>query len=91
MPMPTKLYLESLDQVLRHQRWILILLAKYFYRPGQPILEYTMRKFQDFSATQILGEIILGHFKAVKNAILSMWAALNFEFLDIFVIRKCEI
>ena len=32
------------------------------YRPGQPNWEYTMWKYQDFSATQILREINFGHF-----------------------------
>ena len=42
------------------------------YRPGQPNWEYTMRKFQDFSATQILREINVGHFEAQKIAILTI-------------------
>ena len=36
------------------------------YRPGQPNWVYTMWKFQDFSATQILCEINFGHFEATK-------------------------
>ena len=41
------------------------------YRPGQPNWEYSMWKFQDFSATQILREIIFGHFEAPKTTILT--------------------
>ena len=45
---------------------------------------YTMWKFQDFSATQILRESNFGgHFEAQKTAILTIKAALNFEFLEI--------
>ena len=38
------------------------------YRPGQPNWEYTMWKFQDFSAYQILHEIDIGqcHWKPQK-------------------------
>ena len=36
------------------------------YRLGQPNWEYTMWKFQDFSAPQILHEINFGHFEARK-------------------------
>ena len=50
-----------------------------------------MWKFQDFSATQILREINYGHFEAPKTAILTIWAALNFESLNIFDIFKCVI
>ena len=39
------------------------------YRPGQPNWEYTMWKFQDFSATQILLENNFGRFEAPKTAI----------------------
>ena len=49
-----------------------------------------MGKIQDFSATQILREINFGHFEAPKTAILTIWAALNFEFVGIFDIFKCE-
>ena len=38
-----------------------------YYRPGQPNWEYSIWKFQDFSATQILREINLGHFEAPKT------------------------
>ena len=48
-------------------------------------------KFQEFSATQILREIIFGHFQAQKTAILTILAALNYEFLGIWDIFKCEI
>ena len=50
-----------------------------------------MGKFQDSSATQILREINFGHFEASKTAILTIWAALNFEFLEIFDFFKYEI
>ena len=42
------------------------------YRPGQPNWEYTIWKFQDFYATQILREINFGHFEAPKIAILTI-------------------
>ena len=47
--------------------------------------------FRDFSATQILREINFGHFEAPKTAILTIWVALNFEFLGNFDIIKFEI
>ena len=40
------------------------------YRPGQPNWEYTMRKFQDISAIQILREIDFDYFQGPKTAIL---------------------
>ena len=46
---------------------------------------------QDISATQILREINFGHFGAPKSVILTIWAALKFEFLGSFAIFKCEI
>ena len=50
--------------------------SKFFilvkYRPGLPNWEYTMWKFQDISATQILGQIKFGHFEAPKTAILTI-------------------
>ena len=60
-------------------------------RLGKPNWEYTMWKFQDFSATQILREINFCHFEAPEIAILTIWAALNFEFLETLGIFKCEI
>ena len=48
-------------------------------------------KNSGFSANQILREIIFGLFEAQKTAISTIWKALNFEFLDIFDIFKCEI
>ena len=50
-----------------------------------------MWKFQDFSATHNLREINFGHFEAPETTILTIWAVLNFEFLDIFDILKREI
>ena len=50
-----------------------------------------MWKFQDFSATPILREINFGHLEAPKTAILTIWAALNYEFLGTFDIFKGEI
>ena len=50
-----------------------------------------MRKFQDFSAIQILCEIKFDHFEGPKTAILTIWALMNFEFFDIFDIFVCEI
>ena len=61
------------------------------YRPGQSNWEYTMWKFQEFSATQIFIRNRFGYFEAPKTAILPTWATLNFEFLDICDIFKCEI
>ena len=49
-----------------------------------------MWKFLDFSAFQKLYEVNFGHFEAPKTAILTILAALNFEFLDIFDIFMCE-
>ena len=46
-----------------------------FYRPGQPQWKYSMWKFEDFSATQILRQINFGHFEATKTAIFTMCAA----------------
>ena len=43
-----------------------------FYSPGQPNWEYTMGKYHDFSATQILRENNLGHFGALKTAVLTI-------------------
>ena len=42
------------------------------YRPGQPNCEYTMLKFQDCSASQILSEVNVSHFEAPTTAILSI-------------------
>jgi len=50
-----------------------------------------MWKFQDSSATQILRGVNFGHFKALKTAVLTKYVALNFEFLGMFDIFKCEI
>ena len=50
-----------------------------------------MWKLEDFSATHILHEINFNHFEAPKSAILTIWTALNFQFLDICDIFKCEI
>ena len=61
------------------------------YRPGQPNWEFTMWKFQDFSATQILREFNFCNFKDPKSAILTISAALNFTFLRTFDIFKCVI
>ena len=47
--------------------------------------------YRIFVATQSLREINFGHFEAPKTAILTIWADLNFKFLDIFDIFKCEI
>ena len=50
-----------------------------------------MWNFQDFSATQILREINLVILKPHKTAILTICAALNFEFGGTFDIVECEI
>ena len=44
-----------------------------------------------FTATQILREINFDHIEAHKIAILTILAALNFEFLKSFDIFMCEI
>ena len=63
---------------------------KYKYRPGQPNMEYTMWKFLDFSAPQILRELNFGHFRSLKTDILTIKQNLNCRFLDIFEIFKYE-
>ena len=50
-----------------------------------------MWKSQNFSVTHILREINFGCCEAKKTAILTIRAALNFEFLATFDISKCEI
>ena len=50
-----------------------------------------MCKFQDFSPTHILREISYGHFEAPKTIILTIKAALNFEFLGTFDIFEWDI
>ena len=62
-----------------------------YYKTGQPKWEYTMCKFQDFSAVHILRKIKFGHFEPPKATILTIYAALDFEFLGTFDIFKCEI
>ena len=59
-------------------------LRQISYRTGQPNWEFSMWKFNDISATQILCEFNYGHFEAPKTAILTICAALNFEFLENF-------
>ena len=44
-----------------------------------------------FQPLRFYVESNFGHFEAPKTAILTIWAALNFEFLHIFDIFKCEI
>ena len=61
------------------------------YRPGQANWEYTMWKFQESSATQILREINFSHFEATKNGLLTILAGLNFEFWGILEIPKISI
>ena len=41
------------------------------YRPRQPNWEFSMWKFKDISATQILREINFGYFQAPKSVILT--------------------
>ena len=60
------------------------------YRPGQPNWEDTMLKFINFPVTQILRKIYVGHFEAPKTAIITIWAALNYEFLGTFDIFQYE-
>ena len=49
-----------------------------------------MWKYQDFSATQILNEINFGHIEAHKITNLTIFAALDSEYLGIFDILNCE-
>ena len=53
------------------------------YRPGRA-LGNQMGKFRDFSASQISRETNSGHLETPKTDILTIWAALNFESIDIF-------
>ena len=46
--------------------------TKITYRTGQPSWENTLRKYQDFSASQFLPEINFGHFETFKTAILTI-------------------
>ena len=71
--------------------WSWYIFFLLIYRPGQHNWEYTICKFQYFSATQILHEINFGHFEAPKSANLNNSAALNLEFLGIFDISQFEI
>ena len=52
------------------------------YRPGQPIWEFTMWKFQDLSNTQILCKMKFGHFEAPKNCHSDYLSSSDFEFLE---------
>ena len=49
-----------------------------------------MWKFPVLSASQILREIKIGHLDATKIAILTIWAALNSDFWEVFDIFKYE-
>ena len=66
--------MDSVSQArLKLQHQVCTLTAMFFiYRPGQPNWEYTMWKFTDFLATQILREINFGLFEAPKTAILTI-------------------
>ena len=61
------------------------------YRPGKPNWEFTVWRFKDFSNPQILSKPNFVHFGACKTDILTIWEVLNFKFLDIFDIFKCDI
>ena len=50
-----------------------------------------MWKIQYISGTQIVCEINFGHLEASKPTILTIWAALNFEFLGIFDIDSVKL
>ena len=52
---------------------------------------YTVWKFHDFSAAQILREINFDHFKAPKSVILTILGALSYQMLGVCHIFKCEI
>ena len=61
------------------------------FRGGGVNINYSVANFGNFPATQILREINFGHFAAPKTAVLTIWTALNFEFLGTFDISKSEI
>ena len=65
--------------------------ASKYAANGQPNWEYTIWKFHDFYATQILQRNQFWSLWSAKNAILTIWAALNFEFMGIFDIFKYKI
>ena len=50
-----------------------------------------MRKFHDFSITQILREITFGDSRSAKSAILTHFEALNFDFHEFLHFLKAEI
>ena len=58
---------------------------------GSLIGNITIWKFKDFSAIQILREIPFGYFEAPKIAVLTIWATMNFKFLETFDIFKLKI
>ena len=62
-----------------------------FYSPGQPNWEYTMGKYHDFSATQILREINYGVCRSVKSAISTHFEALNLDIFEVLHFLKVEI
>ena len=66
--------MDSVSQArLKLQHQVCTLTAMFLiYRPGQPNWEYTMWKFKDLSATQILCGINYGHFEASKTAVLTI-------------------
>ena len=49
-----------------------------------------MRKFQDFSVTQILREINFGEFRSSKNAIFAIFGTPNFIDLVNFSLQKVQ-
>ena len=50
-----------------------------------------MRKFHDFSITQILREINIGDFRRAKSAILTRLEALKFDFYEFLHLLKAKI
>ena len=51
---------------------------------------FTVRKFHDFSITQILREINFGDSESARSAIFTHSEALNFDFFEFFNFLKAE-
>ena len=66
--------MDSVSQArLKLQHQVCTLTAMFLiYRPGQPNWEYTMWKFKDLSATQILYKVNFGNFGGPKITILTI-------------------
>ena len=62
-----------------------------FYRPGQPNWIFDCGNLAIFQPLCFYVKTILADFTGSKTAILTILEALNFDFLGIFDIFKCEI